>query len=105
MADRPVFLYAGIYDDIGDAEVDYEAVFDLHAAGLVGTFDTAGIERDEDNVRVHKTEKPTPARRLDGDRRRRGRGDSLPAVHHRRGDRRWRRGQRCGAPVARHVTW
>src|SRR2546427_12903011 len=60
MADRPVFLYAGIYDDIGDAEVDYEAVFDLHAAGLVRTFDSAGIEKDEDNVRVHKTEKPTP---------------------------------------------
>jgi|SRR5689334_8012961 uncharacterized membrane protein len=59
MADRPVFLYAAIYDDIGDAEADYEAVFDLHAAGLVGTFDSAVIEKDEDKVRVHKTEKPT----------------------------------------------
>ena len=25
MTDRPVFLYAAIYDEIGDAEADYEA--------------------------------------------------------------------------------
>jgi uncharacterized membrane protein len=60
MADRPVFLYAAIYDDIADAESDYEAVFDLHAAGAIGTFDSAVIEKDEDGkVHVHKTEKPT----------------------------------------------
>lgn len=60
MADRPVFLYAAVYDEIGDAEADYEAVFDLHAAGAIGTFDAAVIEKDEDGkVRVHKTEKPT----------------------------------------------
>lgn len=39
MSDRPVFLYAAIYDAIPDAEADYEAVFDLHAAGAIGTFD------------------------------------------------------------------
>ena len=27
MADRPVFLYAAVYDEIADAEADYEAVF------------------------------------------------------------------------------
>ena len=60
MADRPVFLYAAIYDDSADAEADYEAVFDLHAAGAIGTFDSAVIEKDEDGkVHVHKTEKPT----------------------------------------------
>jgi uncharacterized membrane protein len=60
MADRPVFIYAAIYDDIDDAKADYEAVFDLHAAGAIGTFDSAVIEKDEDDkVRVHKTEKPT----------------------------------------------
>jgi uncharacterized membrane protein len=60
MADRPVFLYAAIYDDIADAETDYEAVFDLHAAGAIGTFDSAVIRKDEDGkVRVTKTEKPT----------------------------------------------
>ena len=60
MTDRPVFLYAAVYDDVADAQADYEAVFDLHAVGLIGTFDSAVIERDEDGkVRVHKTEKPT----------------------------------------------
>src|SRR5512132_1262650 len=60
MADRPVFLYAATYDDVADAEADYEAVFDLHAAGAIGTFDSAVIEKDADGkVHVHKTEKPT----------------------------------------------
>ena len=60
MSDRPVFLYAAIYDDIAAAKADYEAVFDLHAAGAIGTFDSAVIEKDaEGKVHVHKTEKPT----------------------------------------------
>ena len=60
MTDRPVFLYAAIYDDIADAEADYEAVFDLHAMGAIGTFDSAVIRRDDDGkVHVSKTEKPT----------------------------------------------
>ena len=60
MTDRPVFLYAAIYDEIADAEADYEAVFDLHAAGAIGTFDSAVIYKDEDGkVHVSKTEKPT----------------------------------------------
>ncbi len=60
MTDRPVFLYAAIYDDVTDAEADYEAVFDLHAMGAIGTFDSAVIRKEEDGkVRVTKTEKPT----------------------------------------------
>jgi uncharacterized membrane protein len=60
MSDRPVFLYAALYDDIADAEADYEAVFDLHAAGAIGTFDSAVIRKEPDGkVRVTKTEKPT----------------------------------------------
>ena len=60
MSDRPVFLYAAVYDTIEDAETDYEAVFDLHAAGAIGTFDSAVIRKEEDGkVRVTKTEKPT----------------------------------------------
>jgi uncharacterized membrane protein len=60
MADRPVFLYAAVYDDIADAEADYGAVFDLHAAGAIGTFDSAVIRKEADGkVRVTKTEKPT----------------------------------------------
>ena len=47
MSDRPVFLYAAVYDDVEDAEADYEAVFDLHEAGVIGTFDSAVIRKDE----------------------------------------------------------
>src|SRR5215211_5503150 len=60
MSDRPIFLYAAVYDEIDDAEADYEAVFDLHAAGVIGTFDAAVIRKEEDGkVHVTKTEKPT----------------------------------------------
>ena len=60
MSDRPVFLYAALYGDIADAEADYEAVFELHAAGLIGTYDSAVIRKEEDGkVHVTKTEKPT----------------------------------------------
>jgi len=59
MAERPVFLYAAVYNEIADAEADYEAVFELHAAGAVGTFDSAVIEKEDGKVHVHKTEKPT----------------------------------------------
>jgi uncharacterized membrane protein len=60
MSDRPVFLYAATYDQLADAEADYEAVFDLHALGAIGTFDSALIRKDEDGkVHVSKTEKPT----------------------------------------------
>ncbi len=60
MSDRPVFLYAAIYEDPAAAEADYEGFFELHAAGLVGTFDSAVIEKaDDGKVHVRKTEKPT----------------------------------------------
>jgi uncharacterized membrane protein len=59
MADRPVFLFAAVYDNIPDAESDYDAVFDLHAAKAIGTFDAAVIEKEDDEVHVHKREKPT----------------------------------------------
>src|SRR5262245_54028718 len=59
MADRPVFLYAAVYDNIPDAESDFLAVFDLHAAKAIGTFDAAVVEKRGDKVHVHKAEKPT----------------------------------------------
>lgn len=60
MSDRPVFLYAAVYDDLAEAEADYEAVFELHAVGAIGTFDSAVLYKDEDGkVHVSKTEKPT----------------------------------------------
>ena len=60
MSDNPVFLYAAVYTNIADAEADYDAVFDLHAAGAIGTFDSAVIRKEDDGkIRVTKTEKPT----------------------------------------------
>jgi uncharacterized membrane protein len=60
MSDRPVFIYAAAYADPGDAEADYEAVRDAHAAKLVGTYDVALITRDAGGkVHVSKHEKPT----------------------------------------------
>ena len=85
MSDRPVFLYAAIYDEIADAEADYEAVFDLHALGAIGTFDSAVIRKEEDGkVRVDEDREADPARSLD---RRWGRcagRDPVPACDHRR---------------------
>jgi uncharacterized membrane protein len=60
MSDRPVFLYAATYGDRADALADYDALIELHAAKLVGTYDVALIIKDADGkVHVHKHEKPT----------------------------------------------
>jgi uncharacterized membrane protein len=60
MADQPVFVFLAAYDDAQDARLDYDAVFELHAAGVIGTFDAAVVEKDaRGKVRIHKTEKPT----------------------------------------------
>jgi uncharacterized membrane protein len=60
MADKPVFIFLAAYDSEDDAKMDYEAVKDLHAAGVVGTYDAAIISKDaEGKVHVSKHEKPT----------------------------------------------
>jgi uncharacterized membrane protein len=60
MSDRPVFIYAATYASKDDAEADYGVLLDLHADELVGTYDVAVIDKDEnDKVHVHKHEKPT----------------------------------------------
>lgn len=60
MSDRPVFIYAATYDTPDDANADYEALLDAHAAELVGTYDVAIINKDaEGKVHVEKHEKPT----------------------------------------------
>ena len=60
MSDRPAFLYVATYDSVEEATADFEAVVELHIAGLVGTFDAAVIEKSDDGkVHVHKTELPT----------------------------------------------
>jgi hypothetical protein len=60
MADEPVFLYIAAYDREVDARADYEVLQELHAGGVVGTYDAAIVTKDgEGRVHVHKREKPT----------------------------------------------
>ncbi len=60
MNDKPMFLFAGVYDDLAEAEADYAEVKALHSGGLIGSYDSAIITKDADGkVKVTKTEKPT----------------------------------------------
>ncbi len=60
MNNNPVFVYAAAYSDLRDAEADYEALLELHAADLVGTYDVALVSKDDQGkVHVMKHEKPT----------------------------------------------
>ncbi len=60
MSEQPVFLYVAAYEDEADARADYAILLDLHAAGVVGTYDAAVVTKDEEGkVHVHKHEKPT----------------------------------------------
>jgi len=59
MADNPTFLFVAAYGSEDDARADYENLKDLHAAGLVGTYDAAIVTKSEGKVHVHKHEKPT----------------------------------------------
>jgi uncharacterized membrane protein len=57
---RPMFCYAGVYEDVAGAEADYAAVGALHSAEMIGSYDAAVVSRLADGkVTVHKTEKPT----------------------------------------------
>jgi len=60
MSDKPVFVYAATYASLDDAEADYDTLLDLHDADLVGTYDVAIINKDDEGkVHVTKHEKPT----------------------------------------------
>ena len=60
MANEPVFLFLGVYDDPDVARADLEVVRELHHAGVVGTYDAAVAVKDDDgDVHVDKWEKPT----------------------------------------------
>ncbi|MGW1344561.1 hypothetical protein ACWCOV_26205 [Kribbella sp. NPDC002412] len=64
MAIDTFIAYVGIYDDLRDAEADYELVKDLHTkAGLIDSYDAAVIERrDDGKVKIaRKHETPTRA--------------------------------------------
>ena len=57
---NPMFFYAGIYDNVADADRDYEAIKSLHRGEAIGSYDSAIIVREPDGgVKVTKTEKPT----------------------------------------------
>ena len=56
----PVFVFLGVYGDPAIAREDLEVVRDLHATGVIGTYDAAVAVKDADgSVHVDKWEKPT----------------------------------------------
>jgi uncharacterized membrane protein len=62
MAIDTLMAYVGVYDNVADAEADYQVVKDLHVeAGLIDAYDAAVIERREGgNTKiVKKHETPT----------------------------------------------
>jgi uncharacterized membrane protein len=55
-----VFIYIGTYPDEASAQDDYQVVKDLHATGVVGTYDAAVVTKDADGkVHENKDEMPT----------------------------------------------
>jgi uncharacterized membrane protein len=64
MAYDTFMVYVGVYDDVADAEADYQLVKELHTkADLIDAYDAAVIERREDGkVKIAKKhETPTRA--------------------------------------------
>jgi hypothetical protein len=48
MAIDTLLAYVGLYDNVADAEADYQLVKDLHSeAGLIDAYDAAVVERPE----------------------------------------------------------
>ena len=57
---QPMFFYTGIYDNVADADADYEAIKSLHRGKAIGSYDSAiVVHTPTDGVKVTKTEKPT----------------------------------------------
>ena len=55
-----MFIFAGVYDSLQDAEDDFAAVKALHSGGMIGSYDSVILSKSEDGkVKVTKTEKPT----------------------------------------------
>jgi uncharacterized membrane protein len=60
MADKPVFLFLGVYGNKVDATADLEVVRDLHSEGVIGTYDAGiAVKQVDGSVTVEKHEKPT----------------------------------------------
>jgi uncharacterized membrane protein len=59
MAEKPMFFFTGVYDDLAGAEADYATVKALHDADDMGSYDAAIVTKHADGrVRVTKSEKP-----------------------------------------------
>ena len=61
MAIDTLMVYVGVYDDVADAEADYQHVKDLHTqADLIDAYDAAVVERRAGKTKiVKKHETPT----------------------------------------------
>lgn len=60
MTTHGLFLYAGIYDELADAEADAASIHDRHRQGDLGAYDVAIVRRTErGHVRVHQHEVPS----------------------------------------------
>ena len=60
MADKPVFLFLGVYENPVLATADLNLVYDLHAAKAIGTYDAAvAVKQLDGSVSIEKHEKPT----------------------------------------------
>jgi uncharacterized membrane protein len=58
--DDGVFVFVGTYSDTQSAQADYELVKQLHSDGVIGTYDAAVVNKDEQGkVHIHMHEKPT----------------------------------------------
>jgi uncharacterized membrane protein len=56
---KPMFFYVGMYDDVADADADYEGIKALHSGKAIGSYDSAIISKEPNGeVKVTKTEKP-----------------------------------------------
>jgi len=58
--DDATFIFAGAYQSEADAQLDYEVIKELHAAGVIGGYDAAVIHKGADGkVHVNKDETST----------------------------------------------
>src|SRR3954469_2914748 len=63
MAIDTLMVFVGVYDDVADAEADYELVKDLHTQlGLIDAHDAATVERREDGKTKISKKHETPTR-------------------------------------------
>ena len=63
MAIDTFIAYIGVYDDVADAEADYDLVKKLHTeAGLIDSYDAAVVQRREDGKVKISSKHETPTR-------------------------------------------